>query len=98
VPEVGGSPARVASIAAPNPFTDRTSIELRLANAGTGTVSIYSSDGREVRRMTMDLPQGESSVEWDGRDGAGSAVPSGAYFYRVTTPAEEAKGLIIRSN
>lgn len=98
VPDVMASPATAPSQAFPNPFTDRTALEFRLAHGGSGTLAIYTSDGRELRQIQVDLPEGNSSIDWDGRDQAGSAVPSGAYFYRLTTAREEAKGLVVRSN
>jgi hypothetical protein len=33
------------------------------------------------------LPAGVHSLAWDGLNGAGQAVGSGVYFYRIDTPA-----------
>lgn len=98
VPDVMGSPATAPSLARPNPFTERTSLEFQLTHGGSAVIGIYSSDGRELRRLEAELPQGTSVIDWDGRDNAGTSMPAGAYFYRLTTAREEAKGLIVRSN
>lgn len=41
--------------------------------------------GRHVRELVdADVPAGDYSVVWDGRDYDGRAVSSGVYFYRLT--------------
>lgn len=46
------------------------------------TVKIYSLSGRTVR--TFEAAEGVGGVTWDGRNAAGSSVPSGLYFARFT--------------
>jgi DNA-binding beta-propeller fold protein YncE len=66
----------------PNPFNSRTVIRYSLVAATTLNVRIYDSIGREVAvLMDGQQPAGEYSLAWDC-----SAVPSGSYFYRLSTP------------
>ena len=52
-------------------------------------VSIYHVAGRLVRALPFEQRSaGDRLVEWDGRDGAGRAMPSGIYLVRL-----EAEGL-----
>jgi flagellar hook assembly protein FlgD len=55
-----------------------------LAAAGRVRLSIYDAAGRHVRTL-VDRAEaaGEHSIVFDGRDGAGSPLASGVYFYRL---------------
>jgi hypothetical protein len=73
------SPAR------PNPAPGATSIAWALPAAGPVDLVIFSVDGRAVRHL-LDRSVHEAGwhdTAWDGRDDAGSTVPSGVYFYRL---------------
>ena len=71
----------------PNPFNPETWISYQLAESSKVTVSIYSVDGRLVRRLalgyqTAGVYQGKSrAAYWDGRNEFGEHVASGVYFY-----------------
>ena len=69
----------------PNPFNPSTTISYSLRRAGHIRLGIYDLRGRLVR-LLVDGPQtaGEHDVSWQGRDRFGAAVPSGAYFARMT--------------
>ncbi|MBI3871758.1 MAG: T9SS type A sorting domain-containing protein [candidate division Zixibacteria bacterium] len=72
----------------PNPFvTYRDQLtEIRYGTAKTDHVQIriYDTLGRPVRTLLSgQVPPGESSVQWDGRDENGNLVASGRYFYRM---------------
>ncbi len=73
----------------PNPFNPSTMIPFAVPFVSGGravptSVEIFNALGQRVR-MLVDGPikPGYHRVEWDGRDGHGSAVGSGLYFYRV---------------
>ncbi len=74
----------------PNPFRDAVAISLRLdqpVDASQVTAVVYDLMGRRVR--ALDLPAGtlqDVTMEWDGRDEAGTPVASGTYLLVVTTP------------
>lgn len=71
---------------APNPFNPTTTIRFRTAAPGPVSLEVYSIAGQLVRRL-MDGPVGAGSHEvvWDGRNGQGLGMPSGIYFYRLTS-------------
>jgi hypothetical protein len=91
-PVVSGVPGEVPAAltvlgaAHPNPFNPSTTIAFTLGTAGQATLSVYTVDGRLVRTL-LDGAQaaGPHAVTWDGRDEAGRAAASGAYFYRLST-------------
>ncbi|HET6349927.1 MAG TPA: C25 family cysteine peptidase [Candidatus Krumholzibacteria bacterium] len=75
----------------PNPFNPATRISYEIAAgpAAHVTLTIYDVTGARVRTLVDQiLKPGAYSVQWDGRDGHGSAVGSGVYFYRLSTPAQ----------
>ncbi|MCA9756641.1 MAG: hypothetical protein KDA27_12630 [Candidatus Eisenbacteria bacterium] len=97
-PEGFSNPSTVASFAQPNPFDAGTSIRFRLSEATRGDIGIFTADGREVRRMRdVELSAGESEIRWDGKDGFGTSVPAGVYFYRLESGVVSAKGLMVKS-
>ncbi len=71
---------------APNPSSGRIGIEFSLTHEALVDLSIYSADGRRVRRLPMDvrLP-GIQSVTWDGLDDRGRPVASGLYLVRLAS-------------
>lgn len=70
----------------PNPFNPSTSIRYSLPKDVNVRLALYDVLGRELR-VLRNGPQraGEYSLNWDGRDEAGNALPSGVYFYRLET-------------
>ena len=68
----------------PNPFTPTTSIPYGLPERAWVTLDIFDIKGRRICTLVNESQErGFKSVPWDGRDGAGAAVPSGVYFYRL---------------
>jgi flagellar hook assembly protein FlgD len=46
--------------------------------------------GQPIRTLIEGIrPAGKNEVGWDGRDGRGLSVPSGIYFYKLTTREEK---------
>ena len=86
-----GPPAALAQNQ-PNPFMlfrePTTRITYNLDAAGAVDITIYNLLGQTVRHLISGRYDriGESTVMWDGRDDSGQLVPSGHYFYRLTTP------------
>ncbi len=76
---------------APNPFAAQTRIQFELIVAANVRAAIYDVQGRRVRKLpeTRFAP-GPGSVEWDGRNNAGTVVRPGLYFYRVFLDGREA--------
>ncbi len=71
----------------PNPFNPTTKIAFELPMTSKVKLVIYDALGREVRTLTDDeYPAGYIELTWDGRNEIGTAVSSGVYFYRISTP------------
>jgi hypothetical protein len=71
----------------PNPFRPGTLIEYALPERARIRLSVHDVSGRMVRVLAEgEVAAGRRSVAWDGRDGAGTPVASGVYFYRLASP------------
>ena len=74
----------------PNPFNPETWIPYQLSKPADVTMSIYSVDGRLVRRLALRYQSAgvyrsrNRAAHWDGRNGVGEKVASGLYFYTFT--------------
>lgn len=83
---VGGAPSRyVLSVSNyPNPFNPRTTVSYTVPSRGAVSVAIYDARGARVARLFEgDRAAGAYTIEWNGRDDAGSGVSSGIYFARI---------------
>ncbi len=70
----------------PNPFNPSTTICFTLAQTEHVNLDICNITGQKVRQLTSEImSSGEHTIEWDGKDDAGSRVASGVYFYRLET-------------
>jgi hypothetical protein len=80
----GAPPERTELVSAyPNPFARRVSFDLALRAAGPVRLGVYDVLGRRVRMLADGVePAGRRTVVWDGRNDAGRAVASGAYWVR----------------
>jgi hypothetical protein len=73
----------------PNPFNPVTLISFELLQAGTVRLDVFDTAGRLVATLAEGpFSAGPHSVEWDGRDDAGSGIASGIYFYRLEAGGE----------
>jgi hypothetical protein len=81
----------------PNPFNPRTVVSFHIAEEGDATVAVYAVDGRRVRSLVAGwFGAGQHEVVWNGRDDQGRDVPSGVYFYRLTTArASETRRMVL---
>lgn len=71
-------------MAVPNPFVDRTSIQLSLPVAQEVDVTISDISGRLVWRMPRKrMAAGQHLIPWNGQDASGGRVNAGTYFVRV---------------
>ena len=74
----------------PNPFNPETWIPYHLAKPADVVLTIYSVDGKVVRRLDLGhkvtgFYQSRSrAAHWDGRNNVGERVASGIYFYTLT--------------
>ena len=64
----------------PNPFNPSTTIEFSLPKSSLVNLTIYNMLGQEVKTLiNRELNEGIHQVIWNAE------VPSGTYFYRLTT-------------
>ena len=99
---VEGLPKETALLANyPNPFNPETWIPYQLASPAAVRISIYSADGKFVRRLDLGaLPAGmyhskSRAAYWDGRNALGEFVASGVYFYTLTAGDFTATGKML---
>ncbi len=70
----------------PNPFNPQTAIQFDSAARGEVILSIYTLNGRLVRRLVDQvLDSGSHEVVWNGRDDRNREMASGIYLARLET-------------
>ncbi len=70
----------------PNPFNPETTIHFQLFESHTVRLVIYDLKGQLVQVLTDQFYQpGNYKVSWDGTNERGEPVPSGLYFYRLSS-------------
>jgi hypothetical protein len=67
----------------PNPSSGACTIWYPASSGAETRIRIVDAAGRLVRAILGQRGSGRESVLWDGRNGAGEAVPSGVYFVRT---------------
>lgn len=75
----------------PNPFNPETWIPYNLSETAPVTLSIYDMTGQRIRTLSLGFQSAgfyqtrSRAAYWDGRNGLGEQVSSGAYFYQLST-------------
>jgi hypothetical protein len=70
----------------PNPVRSEATFCFAASRTGIYRIKIFDMAGRVVRVLAhKELPVGDHSVSWDGRDEAGLRVAGGIYFVKLTT-------------
>ncbi len=69
----------------PNPFNPTTNISFVTKTDANISIKIYDVSGKLQRVLANDRAMGSGLhvIGWDGRDGAGQGLPSGAYFTQI---------------
>ena len=79
VPGAGGG-----LVAYPNPFNPQVTVSFWLSRTERISLDVFDVFGRRVARLARgEFAAGRQEVVWNGRDEAGRALPSGAYFVRL---------------
>lgn len=68
----------------PNPFTNRTEIQVGLPARGDVHIEVFDVSGHRVRAMAVNQAAGWRTISLPGQDTAGRTLASGVYFYRVS--------------
>jgi hypothetical protein len=71
----------------PNPFNPVTNIAYSIDKSTEVQLTVFDITGRIVTTL-VDQQQsaGTYTVQWNGRNRHGEAMPSGVYFYKLVTP------------
>ena len=68
----------------PNPFNPTTKINFQLPAKELVRIEVFNSLGEKVKTLVnSEFAPGYHSIQWDGRDGKGSTISSGVYFYQM---------------
>lgn len=71
----------------PNPFNPSTTITFSLAAKTDVQVVVYNLLGKQIRTLVNATRNaGTYTIQWDGKDESGQALPTGMYFCRMKTP------------
>jgi len=70
----------------PNPFNPLTKIEYNLRENGRVKLEVFNILGQKIFTLVDGHKEkGEHVASWNGTDQEGRPLPSGVYFYRITT-------------
>ena len=65
----------------PNPFNPSTTIKYQIPNSGKVTLTLYNVLGREIKTILNSYQNaGQYEIKFDA-----SGLPSGVYFYKLTS-------------
>jgi len=80
----------------PNPFNTNLTVVYKLKTACAVRVEIFNTLGQVLAVLDDRYrPAGEYSCHWTGNTADGRPLPSGVYFYRITTETETVIGKIV---
>jgi len=70
----------------PNPFNPVTNINYHVPSTSDVSLVVYNSVGQKVRTLVDGSKHvGDHSVKWNGTNDAGQMLPSGLYFYKLSS-------------
>ena len=70
----------------PNPFNPTTNIEFGLPTEQEVRIDVYNILGQHIQTIADgQYPAGNHTISWNGSNSNGENVPSGVYFYNMTT-------------
>jgi len=82
----------------PNPFNPETQIAFQLAGRERVKLEVFNIKGQLISTVIdgQFFDEGFHSIRWDSRDKRGDELPSGVYFYQLTTDnAREQKKMLL---
>jgi hypothetical protein len=91
-----GGPHGASLTARPNPARSQVTIHYALPSESFVEVSVHDVSGRRIHAWVDGLKSaGPHETVWSARDGAGSRVPPGVYFYTVRAGSWKARGVVV---
>jgi beta-glucosidase len=70
----------------PNPFNPGTNIGFEIPKQGNVKLIVFNSIGQQICSLVdQNFSAGTHRVVWNGKDSWGKEVPTGIYFYRLTS-------------
>lgn len=70
----------------PNPFNNRTAIDISIPQDSDVSLTIFSIFGEKVTTLySGNLSKGNHSFSWNGKDDSGRDVASGTYIYKLSS-------------
>jgi len=82
----------------PNPFSEMVRINFKCNKQSDAIVIILDSQGEAILTSRIGCQPGRNQMTWDGKNGTGSCVPSGLYFYKIETADKTFSGSMIKTN
>lgn len=90
------TPLPTSLTAIPNPARGDVTILYSLGTESSVEIGVHDGAGRRVyTRVDGRKPAGLQETVWDGRDGSGSRVSPGVYFYTVRAGSWKARGTVV---
>lgn len=94
------APASLFHLSAwPNPFNPKVSISFSLPSQEEASLQVFDSSGRWITTLLAGfIEAGQHRIQWEGRNEAGHALPSGVYLIRLRAGAatETSRLVLIR--
>ncbi len=84
-------PLRITQVKAQQTRGGTISLQFALSKAASTRVQVLSAGGKPVREIERAASRsaGIHSLQWDGRDTSGTALPAGAYLIEVAAVTDE---------
>jgi len=68
----------------PNPFNSETEIKFNLGKTENVSIKVHNILGKEITTLLEEnLPAGEYTIQWNGKDNKGNSVSTGNYFIQL---------------
>ena len=87
----------------PNPFNPETWIPFQLPQSAQVIINIYNAAGVSIRQLNLGVRSAGSyltkdqAAYWDGKNKKGENLPSGVYYYQLSTTNPQSTTVPLRS-
>ncbi|RLD59855.1 MAG: hypothetical protein DRJ05_05835 [Bacteroidetes bacterium] len=82
----------------PNPFNNETVLSFTLKESQKVNLKVYNSKGKRLVQLINNArkDKGKYQIIWDGKNDRGDNLPSGIYFYQLTTDKSYSGKIILQ--